>query len=130
MAYPLRVPDRHFQLIGRFRRAQETADSTEQIAKDLGVSKRVADKIDREFKNVLMESKEAVQHGVPLAGKSGEVWRLLRPELSPAEQKMYDAMNKTPNAPTSRLAKILSVSPGRVSQYKASIRRKLEEFSK
>jgi DNA-directed RNA polymerase specialized sigma subunit len=128
-ATPLRIPDSRLQAVGRMRRAQEAGGTTAQQAKRARLSTKDMLLLQREARPVFLASREEIPHG-QRASRAGEVWSLLRHELTGHERRVYDALSKDPHVRTNDLAKAMKVSPSRVSYYKKRIRDKLDGYSR
>lgn len=123
-ATPLRIPDSRLQAVGKMQRAQEEGGTTSQQARKSGLSAKELLLLQREHKPVKISSREEVPHGQK-ASRAGEVWSLLKHELTGNERRVYDVLAGNPKAKTSDIARSMGKSPSSVSYYKKRIREKM-----
>ena len=134
-ATPLRVPEHRLQQVGKVRRARAeleekgTPAAVKDVARKAKVAKKDVALLEKEVQPIHMHSKEQVPHG-DKGSQLKEVWGLLGPELAGNELKVYQTLNKRPQANNTAIAKQLGISASQVSRYRQNLRRRVLTHAK
>ena len=134
-----RIPEHRIQQIGAFydayhglKRVHGEEPGADQLAKALGWKIKDVRRMITDLRSDVAASVYSMDPGVLSPSKGLEGLRLIRPELTPGEKRVLDALTATDpgRGQGARVAKQLGVSEAYVSQTRKKIARKLKKFWK
>ena len=134
-ATPIRVPETRLQQVGKVRRARAELEDKgmtptfADVARQAKMRQQDVRLVEKEVQPIHVYSKEQVARG-DKGSQLKEVWALLGPELKGNERKVYDYLNRRPEAKNDEISKRLGVSPSQVSRYRQNLRRRVLAHAK